>query len=266
MTPKVNEASRSASGRTTPARTLGLSPADIIKRWTTEGALERLSTGWETFDAATRGGFVIGRLALLLGAPNAYKTATIACLAQRWLTDGVAIGVLCVDEDADDFMTRLAVMAGVPLDEAEERAPPTLSKIKKLLAHLPLILYDASWTIEAAADDLRRWMTSHGMRRGALLVDSLQTVRSATTATATSLRGVVGGNVCALSNAAARHRLAVIATGEIPRAAYGGGRDDRRPPRRAVRESMQRRSSASFDGRNATTRWCMSASRRSNGV
>lgn len=207
----------------TPTRR-GLSPSDLIATWRNEGAVERLATGWQTFDDASRGGFVLGRLGFLLGAPNAGKTAVAGWLSDRWLREGVAIGALCIDEDASDFLARLAVMAGIPLDVVERRTPATLTAIEEALGHLPLRLYGSEWTIEAAAADLHGWMRARGITRGAFFADSVQTITCDAALDATSLRSYVGANVKALAGVAARHRLAVIATGEIPRAAYDSGR------------------------------------------
>jgi len=198
----------------------------VIATWRADGAVERLCTGWPTFDEASRGGFVLGKLGFLLGAPNAGKTAVAASLADRWLRQGVAVGVLCVDEDAGDFLTRLAVMCGVSLDDAEKRSAATLATVEAALASLPLKLYGPEWTIQAAAADLHAWMQSRGITRGAFFADSVQTITCDAALDATSLRTFVGANIKALAGAAARHRLAVLATGEIPRAAYDAGRGD----------------------------------------
>lgn len=207
----------------------GLSLLDVTAQWRTEGALERIATGWPAFDRMTRGGFVLGRLAFVLGAPNASKTAALACLAWRWAHEGVAIGVLAVDEDVSDLVTRFAVMAGVSLDDAEARSPKTLKTIEAALADLPIRLYGPEWTIEAAAIDLHVWMQSRRLKRGVLLADSLQTIEcnaSRAAGPGAGLRVSVGQNVKALSGVAARHRLAVIASGEIPRSHYDGRRTD----------------------------------------
>jgi hypothetical protein len=209
----------------------GLSASDVIATWRSEGAIERLATGWPTFDEASRGGFVLGRLGFLLGAPNAWKTATLGCFAWRWLHEQIAVGVLLVDEDVSDFVTRLAVQSGVTLDAAEERSTATLAKIQMALAALPLRLYDPSWTIEAAAADFAAWMRSKGFTRGAFLADSLQTIEcdaSRNAGAGASLRVSVGQNVKALASVASTYRFATIATGEIPRASYDGRGDDMR--------------------------------------
>lgn len=98
----------------------------MVSRWRCEGAVERIATGWRSFDEACRGGIVIGALSAALGAPNAGKTAVLADLTGRWAHDGVACGALCVDETPDDFLTRLVVRAGIDLDTAEARSAATL--------------------------------------------------------------------------------------------------------------------------------------------
>lgn len=213
---------------TTPTRR-GLSLLDVTAQWKTEGALERITTGWSSFDRMTRGGFVLGRLAFVLGAPNASKTAALACLAWRWAHEGVAVGALAVDEDVSDLVTRFAVMSGVSLDDAEARSPKTLKAIEASLGELPIRLYGPEWTIEGAAADLHAWMQSRGIKRGVFLADSLQTIECVASRGAgpgAGLRVSVGQNVKALSGVAARYRLAVIASGEIPRSHYDGRRTD----------------------------------------
>jgi predicted ATP-dependent serine protease len=59
-----------------------------------------------TLDAATRGGSLLRKVAVIGGARGAGKTALLVRLAYTWLRRGVPVGVLASDKDADGLLTR----------------------------------------------------------------------------------------------------------------------------------------------------------------
>lgn len=214
-------ASDNAKNSYTPTRH-GLSPADVVATWRKHGPIERLATGWATFDRDSRGGLIFGHCTYFLGAPNAKKTAALACLADAWTRDGVAVGALLVDETPEDFLIRFAVRAGFSLDDCETRDPRLLSEIDATLADLPLRLYGAEWTIEAAARDFAGFVALVPGRRAAFLADTIQTIacEDALQLRADSPRALVNANVKALHTLATSTRWVVAATSEMNRNAY----------------------------------------------
>jgi hypothetical protein len=207
------------TGEASPSRQ-GLSPEDVIARWRAHGPIERLPTGWPSFDAASRGGLIFGHCTYLLGAPNAKKTAAEAVLADRWTREGVAVGALLVDETPEDFLIRFAVMAGFSLDDCERRSPEVLERIEAAISGLPLRLYGYDWTIETAAADFRTFVQAGKFERGAFLIDTVQTVSSDAGLAADNPRAVVNANVKALQALATSTRWAVLASSEMNRSAY----------------------------------------------
>ena len=75
-------------------------------------------------------------------------------LARRLAAQGVAVGVLAVDEDPEDRTIRLLQIAGFTIAQAELRDVEDLARMRAALEPLGLRLYGATWTIDAAADDL----------------------------------------------------------------------------------------------------------------
>jgi KaiC/GvpD/RAD55 family RecA-like ATPase len=200
-----------------------VTPSEIARVWAADGPLVRVPTGLPTLDEACRGGLPIPWRVVMIGAPSAGKTALLMVLAQRLATDGgLCVGVLGVDEDPDDLTVRLAQMAGFTIAQCEGRDPAVLQRMAGALASVRVRFYDATHTIEAAADDVSAWATAEGRRPG-LLVDSLQTVRGVDSIGATSPRELVDVNLVALRAKAVQHRMLVAATSEANRASY---RDD----------------------------------------
>ncbi len=205
---------------TSPARG-GMSIGEVIGGWRSAGPLVHEPTGIRRLDELTGGGPVYGTRWFIPGAPDAGKTLLLAHLAHTWAERGVTTGILAVDEEPGDIVTRLAQRLGYQRVDCEVRERPTLDRIASELEHLPIRLYDDTWTIEAAAADLAARAT-----RGALLVDSIQTARCEADLAA-SLAGrdlsevaAVTARVRALRAVSTRHHLIAIATSEQGRGAY----------------------------------------------
>jgi hypothetical protein len=163
------------------------------------------------------------------GAPNASKTLLFVHVADEWARRGIVVGLLAVDEEADDITTRLAQRAKFRRDECETREPATLLEMQEALEPCPIRMYGPEWTIQDAADDLARYAKERSGNRIALLVDSIQAVACPPMLMERepSERERVNVNIRALRDAAARvratdpaHRLIAMATSEMNRNAY----------------------------------------------
>lgn len=200
-----------------------ISPLDVLTTWEAEGPLVHEPTGLRKLDELTDGGPVYGSRWYLTGAPDAGKTALLIQIADTFLTRGVSIGLLAVDEEPGDIVTRLLQRRGVSRRDCEAREPHTLSRGRDMLAKLPLRLYDSSWTIERAGADiaaLARERSGRPFGRAMLGVDSIQVVSTAGDVGASSVREAVTARVVALRATAQQHRLIGIATSEMNRSAY----------------------------------------------
>ncbi len=219
-----SDAKNDAQPSPTPAPTAAASTvAGILEAWTAEGPLVHEPTGIATLDELTGGGPVYGSRWYLLGAPDAGKTALLVQWADRFLERGLAVGLLCVDEEPGDVVTRFMQRRGIGRAECEQRDLLTLGRMRDAAAELAgLRLYDPSWTIERAAADLAEIARSQG-RRAFLGVDSIQTVTCAAELSAArppSIREAVSARASAVRASATQHRMIVMATSEMSRGAY----------------------------------------------
>jgi KaiC/GvpD/RAD55 family RecA-like ATPase len=197
--------------------------SDVVNEWRNEGKLERIDTGIHTLDDLSRGGLLIPRRIVLVGAPSAGKTYVEIVLANRFLTLlaelGFLLGILAVDEDPSDITARFAQMRGFSRGELEAREPVTLDEIESSLSDAPLRFYDFEWFIDEAVADLAAWCKE--LRRpGVLFVDSVHAVRCTASEHAKSPRELVEANLKALKLANEQHGLTVICTAEMNRTGY----------------------------------------------
>lgn len=212
-----------------------ISVNDVLGEWSQQGPLVHEPTGITQLDDLTGGGPVYGTRWYLAGAPDAGKTALLVQLAHVYLLRGVTVGLLAVDEEAGDIVTRFAQRIGYSRTHCEVRDPGVLQTIGHALGRLPLRLYDGTWTIEDAATDLAGFAKQraeqdpanhpHGPR-AMLGIDSVQTVRCAAD-TAAQAAGreqsevsAVTSRVTAIRAMASKHRLIALATSELGRGAY----------------------------------------------
>ena len=208
-----------------PAARCPLTIADVLATWRAEGPLVHEPTGVDTLDEMTGGGPVYGSRWYALGAPDAGKTALLIQIADTFARRGIVVGVLAVDEEASDIVTRLAQRAGWKRKDCEERDVDVVSTMAEALGGLPIKLYDDTWSIEAAARDLADVAAATG-GRACLVVDSIQAVSSEASARGErdgrelSTRETVTSNVRAFRAAATRYKLLAFATGEMNRGAY----------------------------------------------
>lgn len=214
---------QSTPGDAPPAERNHLTPHDVIARWASSGPLVRIPTGISPLDELCRGGLPVPWCVLIVGAPGAGKTFVEGVIADKLAREaeaaGMVVGVLAVDEDPEDVTVRLAQMAGFSVEAAEARGPETLLAMAQALAGLRLRMYDAAWTIEAAAEDMAAWGEAEN-RKVALFVDSIQTARSDLGTEAKSPRELVEANVRAVKWASAQLRMLVVSTSEANRSSY----------------------------------------------
>jgi hypothetical protein len=195
---------------------------EVLERWQREGALVHEATGLPRLDEATDGGPVYGTRWYLTGAPNAGKTALLLDIAHRWALRGIAVGMLAVDEEDSDLVTRLAQRAGYSRKTCEARDAGDMAAVANELGHLPIRFYGPGWTIERAATELAAFGVREGMSC-ALMIDSLQTVRCDLETVAEremSQPAAIESRVHAIRAVASQHRLIVLCTSEMSRAGY----------------------------------------------
>jgi hypothetical protein len=233
-------------GATTKPQLKSTTPREVLQRWKTTGPLVHEPTGFSVLDERTGGGLVYGSRVYFLGAPDAGKTAFIVQLLDTWARRGVVVGLLAVDEEDDDVVTRLVqrlVLPPAPADldmdgplsrdrftrqDCEHRVPNVVEQMEQAMGDPPVRLYNADWTIEAAAADLDKFAKSlvkegEPPRRVVLFVDSIQTVTCTALMAALrepSPREAITANVKAVRTVATTYRMLVGATSEMARDFY----------------------------------------------
>lgn len=196
----------------------GVSVTDVLEGWRQSGPLVHESTGFPELDDLTGGGPVFGSRWYLAGAPDAGKTALLVQWAHQFAQRGIPVGLLAVDEDPDDIVTRLAQRAGYMRSICEIRDESSIAELSTSLGGLPLRIYDAEWTIEGAAADLARFARD---RHAMLAIDSLQTVQcEAERVREFSEVAAVTARTKAIRAVATRYKMLTIATSELGRGAY----------------------------------------------
>lgn len=194
-------------------------PVSVIESWRAEGPLVHEPTGIAKLDELTAGGPVYGSRWYIIGAPDAGKTGLIIQMADTYARRGIAVGVLAVDEEPSDTVTRFAQRAGYLRRDCELRDPTDLALMAEKLADLPIRLYGPEHTIESAAADLDAYARERGLR-AAIFADSIQAVRCVAAADAKTAQELVSRNVAAMRNAATNYRMIAVATSEMNRNAY----------------------------------------------
>ena len=198
-------------------------PSQVVRAWRGNPLLHE-STGLAKLDEFTGGGFVYGSRVYLLGAPDAGKTMLQDQLADEYVKRGVVVGILAVDEEADDTVTRLAQRRGRLRKDCESRSDAFVDRLAMEFAspNEPTI-YDPEETIERAAGHLADVAKERGLSSVALFVDSVQSVTcDAVVASQRELseRQVINANVRAIRHVATKYKMLVVATSEMNRGAY----------------------------------------------
>jgi KaiC/GvpD/RAD55 family RecA-like ATPase len=181
----------------------------------------RLPTGFPTIDAATRGGILLRKVGVIGGAPGAGKTAMLVKLAYTWLSQGIAVGILASDEDADALLIRFGQLVGVRREALEDGDCYAREKLADWCKRVPLLLADGDEddaTLEGVSRELRALA---GTGPSVLLIDSMQTVRpEKPLPKGADIRTRVNEVVRGLKRAAKADGHLVLATSEISKAGY----------------------------------------------
>jgi hypothetical protein len=201
---------RNNSGQLEPT-----TPAEVVDQLASHGPAIHIPTGLEALDKLTGGGPRLGDLVGILGAPDAAKTLLCVAFADHWVTQA-CVGMLCVDEDEEGIVTRLAQRRGWKRPEVERR-----ERFGELRAKMPsLYIYDGAWRLEDAIDDLAKRSDD---RPVILICDSLQTIAECSTdASDETQTHAVTRTLATLRTAARELRWLVVFTSEMVRAAYNG--------------------------------------------
>jgi replicative DNA helicase len=211
-----------------PRESRALTAAVVLDQWALEGRIVHEPTGIDALDERTGGGPIYGTRWLVVGAPDAGKTALLVQIAHTYALRGICVGLLCVDEEPGDIVTRIAQRSGWSRDDCEHRESDAIDRMREDLSELPLRLYGDEHTVESAAADLATWARKVG-KRAMFGVDSIQTASSDATRTTTRELGpreIVTANVRALRSVATKHRLIALATSEMNREGYKRKRGD----------------------------------------
>ncbi|MBN1605511.1 MAG: hypothetical protein JW940_02705 [Polyangiaceae bacterium] len=199
-------------------------PLGVVAEWRQEGSLVRYPTGIDALDKLCKGGLPVPWRVVIVGAPSAGKTYQLVCIAYVLLKSGVAVGLLCVDEEPEDILLRFGVLLGFSESELEARSEDTLQRLGEALSELPLRLYDATDTIITAGAKLDAFRKARGLAHAMLGVDSLQAVCPCTPAD--TPRAIVESNVRDVRLVSHRYRLLTIATSEANRGFYKNVADE----------------------------------------
>lgn len=204
--------------------------AEVLARWQAEGPLVHLPTCFQSLNRATGGGPVFGSRWYVMGAPDASKTLLLTQLAHMWSDEGFTVGMLAVDEEDQDLVTRIVQRTPIPRNggghfsrtQCEDRDESDLSLMREALSFSHIVFYGEECTIEDAAEDLALLAAEQG-HRAILMVDSIQTVSCAGTKSLAKDAGVrekITANVRAIRASATKHKMLIMATSEMNRAAY----------------------------------------------
>jgi hypothetical protein len=214
---------------------IGQTIGDVLDHWIIDGPLIHEPTGIAVLDEYTDGGPIYGSRWYLSGAPDACKTLMGTHLGHEFALRGIEVGMLAVDEEGGDLVTRLAQRIGYSRRHCEARDPGVVAQMRGSLEPLPIRFYDDSVTIESAAADVAFGARQRAEAdpaahpngpRGLLCVDSIQTVacdaERATEAAGKpmSTNEAVTARSRAIRAVASRYKLIVVATSELNRSTY----------------------------------------------
>lgn len=185
----------------------------------------RLPTPFETFNKATRGGPLTGRVVVVGGAPGAGKTTMLLQIARHYALQGHHVCVLAADEEADGLAIRWGQQEGLSRDDLEagqEQAREWLAARFEALESFFLIDQDEhdDLTLDFVAEKLGELTKATG-RPGVLIADSIQTLRAAgTEEAADNERRRIDIVMKAAKKAAKVHGHLVMLTSEMARGFY----------------------------------------------
>jgi archaellum biogenesis ATPase FlaH len=187
---------------------------------------EYMRTDFTTLDDYTLGGLWHGRFVVAAGEPNVGKTAFVTQLATAACRRDCAVVFHCADVDKRaDIAARIGAAKGVnraALRRCDKEAQLATSLIMRPWSLKIIDQFADDATIEDSIEVLRDMMRAKQIKRGVLVVDSMQTALC---------RGLVGpgaprfekDKIETLTKAlllATQRGLLVIATSEVPRNFY----------------------------------------------
>jgi RecA/RadA recombinase len=194
-------------------------PADRARRLGATGV--QLPTGFATLDQATRGGFRTGKVVALGGAPGAGKTTLAVNIGLDLAIQGHHVAIIAADEDADGLLIRIGQLLGFQRELLENGDEVTRGLLAERLDEIPtLLLVDAdeeNATLEQVSVELKRRAAG---APSILIPDSIQTIRTTSSALAEGPRARVDAVVAAMKHAAKVDGHLVLAPCELSRGSY----------------------------------------------
>lgn len=196
----------------------------------------RIPLGIETLDKACRGGLLTGKVVIIGGAPGAGKTTLAAQKALELAQRGVHVAILAADEEADGLLIRIGQNLNLSREDLEGGIKEAKEQLSRWVKPLPLMLFDSDEdevTIELAAAELAK--AAQGAP-ATLVIDSIQTARSAGSAAADNPRARADEIMRVIKQVAKQYGHLVIALSEVSRGWYRNS-NDRIDPLAAFKES-----------------------------
>ena len=195
--------------------------ADCVEQMSFDG--KRLTTGLRTLDEATRGGLLLGRFVVLVGAPGAAKTTFAVWWGDQWHREGCTVLYLAADEAREGIVIRLGQLDGFPREGLESPHPSVRAAFAARLRTRPELLVvdpeEDGVTLEESEELVND--AARGRPR-ILIIDSLQTVPCAASRDAATAKDRMDGVIGVCKSIAKRGAL-VVAISEMSRAGYRTG-------------------------------------------
>ena len=187
--------------------------------------MDRVPTSFASLDDAMRGGLPVRkRLVCIAGPPSTGKTSLAVTMAHRWLVAGHPVAFLCVDEGAVGVAGRIAVCGArcnVHRLESKDKkvSGPEWAKAHKYVKDMPAFIKEDG-TVEQLVQEFETWIRQKGLKKpGIVVIDSLQTARSAASGKSQNERGRVTSVTVAAKKAS--QKFLTVATSEVNRGFYG---------------------------------------------
>jgi hypothetical protein len=180
------------------------------------GNAPRVPTGFPSLDEATRGGYKLGKLILIGGAPGAAKTGMLTSHAELWGAGERDVFFVAADEPADDIIIRLGQWAGFDRKKLEDGDPEECARAAEVVSRrLPRLRLIDPPEGDLCLEDVVERATGASI----FLIDSLQTVRTRAAEKIIDRRLQINAVVERLKLLARAGHL-VISTCELARSAY----------------------------------------------
>lgn len=181
--------------------------------------VERIRTGIEPLDQATRGGLPVGVMTLIQGPPGSAKTtlaAQIGLHAAR--EEGAIVVAMFIDEGILAASIRQGQQLGLDIRALEEGDPETLIVLEQRLAEIGFFIVDPDeTTLEAEIRNLTAAPPGH---KRMLIVDSAHVVPCERAKNAQSGRAQIDAVVSVARAGALELPAHVIMTGEVTKGSY----------------------------------------------